>query len=206
MNLPNKLTVSRLLCVPFFLVFTYADNVWTRILALVIFVAAGITDLADGHLARKYNLVTPLGIFLDPLADKLIVAAALISFVEIEEAHVPAWMVVLIVAREFVLTGLRALAATQGKIVAADDGGKFKTSVQTVSIITILTVLIITSGLEHFWGVTQLSLHEAGGWRGECSRILAWTPYWMTFITTLVSIGTGISYLRKNKALFEKDI
>ena len=124
MNLPNKLTMSRLLCVPFFLVFTYTDTVWTRILALLIFIGAGITDLYDGYLARKYNLVTSLGIFLDPLADKLIVTAALIAFVGLREIHVPSWMVVLIVGREFFLTGLRALAATQGKILSADEGGK----------------------------------------------------------------------------------
>lgn len=206
MNLPNKLSFSRLLCMPFFLVFTYTDTVRTRILALVIFVGAGVTDLYDGYLARKYNLITPLGTFLDPLADKLIVTAALIAFVELEELHVPAWMVVLIVSREFILTGLRALAAAKGKIVAADDGGKFKTSVQTVAIITILVVLIVNSMLENVYGIQRVSLHSAGGWRNECARILDWTPYWMIFITTLVSIGTGISYVRKNMALFEKDL
>lgn len=206
MNLPNKLTVSRLLLVPFFLVFTYTDTVWTRTLALVIFVAAGVTDLYDGYLARKHNLITSLGVFLDPLADKLIVTAALIAFVEIEEVHVPAWMVVLIVGREFVLTGLRALAAAQGRILAADDGGKFKTSVQTVSVIVILIVLIINSATETFWGAPRSLLLAAGGWRAECARLLDWSPYWLVFITTVVSIGTGLSYLRKNKALFEKDL
>lgn len=206
MNLPNKLSFSRLLCMPLFLVFTYTDTVWTRALALAIFVGAGVTDLYDGYLARKYNLITPLGTFLDPLADKLIVTAALIAFVELEELHVPAWMVVLIVSREFILTGLRALAATKGKIVAADDGGKFKTSVQTVAIITILVVLIVNSVLENICGIPRASLHAAGGWRNECARILDWTPYWLTFITTIVSLGTGISYVRKNMELFEQDL
>jgi CDP-diacylglycerol---glycerol-3-phosphate 3-phosphatidyltransferase len=206
MNLPNKLSVARLFCVPFFLIFTYTDNVWTRLIALGIFIGAGVTDLYDGYLARKHNLVTPLGIFLDPLADKLIVTAALIAFVELKEIHVPSWMVVLIVGREFILTGLRALAATKGNIVAADDGGKFKTSVQTVAIIMILVVLIVNSGLEHFWGITRVALHAAGGWRTDCARIFDWTPYWMSFITTVVSLGTGLSYLRKNKSLFEKDL
>jgi CDP-diacylglycerol---glycerol-3-phosphate 3-phosphatidyltransferase len=113
MNLPNRLTVLRLLLLPVFMTFTYTDNVYTRILALLIFIGAGVTDLYDGYLARKYNLITPLGVFLDPLADKLIVTAAFISFVDMPEAHVPAWMVVLIVGREFLITGLRSLAASQ---------------------------------------------------------------------------------------------
>lgn len=206
MNLPNRLSVSRLLCMPLFLIFTYTDTVWTRILALVIFILAGVTDLYDGHLARKYNLITPLGTFLDPLADKLMVTAALIAFVELDELNVPAWMVVLIVGREFLLTGLRALAASKGKIVGADDGGKFKTAIQTVAIISIMVVLISNSALESFWGMTRDVLHAAGGWRNECVRLMDWAPYWMVFITTLVSLGTGISYVRKNMSLFEQDL
>jgi CDP-diacylglycerol--glycerol-3-phosphate 3-phosphatidyltransferase len=206
MNLPNKLSLARLCCVPFFLVFTYVDNVWTRILALLIFIGAGVTDLYDGHLARKYNMVTSLGIFLDPLADKLIVTAALISFVELREIHVPAWMVVLIVGREFVLTGLRALAAAEGRILAADDGGKFKTSVQITAIIAVLAVLIINSGWESFFGITREALIQTADWKADCARVLDWMPYWMVFVATLVSIGTGVSYLRKNKSLFEKDV
>lgn len=206
MNLPNKLSLLRFFLMPPFLVFTYLDNVWTRVFAFLIFIGAGVTDLYDGYIARKYNMITPLGTFLDPLADKLIVTAALIAFVEIAELQVPAWMVVLIVGREFVLTGLRALAASQGKILAADDGGKFKTAVQTAAILAILIVLIINSGLESFRGVTRISLHAAGGWRTECARILDWTPYWLVFITTIVSIGTGLSYMRKNMALFKKDL
>jgi CDP-diacylglycerol--glycerol-3-phosphate 3-phosphatidyltransferase len=204
MNLPNKLTVLRLLLVPVFMLFTYIDNVYTRFFALLIFIGAGVTDLYDGYLARKYNLITRLGIFLDPLADKLIITAALISFVGIPEAHIPAWMVVLIVGREFVITGLRALAASQGDIVGADQGGKFKTSVQTTAIITIMVVLIVNSGIAHFWDMPVPALYRAGGWRAEAAKLLDWTPYWMTFAATLFSLITGISYLRKHKELFKE--
>ncbi len=201
MNVPNQLTTLRLLLVPVFMIFTYADNVYTRFLALLIFIGAGVTDLVDGYLARKYNQVTPLGIFLDPLADKLIVTSAFISFVGLPETHVPAWMVVLIVGREFLITGLRSLAASQGKIIGADEGGKFKTSVQTAAIITILVVLMINSGLEHFWGISVRRLNEFIGWQGEAVRVLQWTPYWMVFVATLFSLITGTSYLRKHKDL-----
>ena len=204
MNLPNKLTVLRLILVPVFMLFTYIDNVYTRILALVIFVGAGVTDLYDGYLARKYNMVTRFGVFLDPLADKLIITAALISFVGIPEAHIPAWMVVLIVAREFVITGLRALAASQGEVVAADQGGKFKTAVQTTAILTILLVLILHSGLGHFWGMPIAELEKQPGWRAECAKLLNWSPYWMCFAATLFSLSTGISYLRKHQNLFKE--
>jgi CDP-diacylglycerol--glycerol-3-phosphate 3-phosphatidyltransferase len=202
MNLPNKLTLARFFCVPIFMAFLYIENPYTLFLALLIFVGAGITDLCDGYLARKHNLVTPLGVFLDPLADKLIITAALISFVEIPAISISAWMVVLIVGREFVVTGLRALAASQGQIVAADDGGKWKTAVQTATIVTTLVILIVNAGFLHFQGISMASFESDITWRGEWAKILRWTPYWMVFITMLVSLVTGVGYLRKHKHLF----
>lgn len=204
MNLPNKLTLMRLLCVPVFIAFVLGESALSLTLGFLLFIAAGVTDLVDGYLARKYNLVTPLGVFMDPLADKLLVTAAFISFVEIRDIHVPAWMVVLIVGREFLITGLRSLAASQGEIVAADEGGKFKTSVQTAAIITILVVLIIHAGLRELWGIDVVRRPYGAGWRMEAVRVLEWIPYWMAFIATLFSIVTGISYLRKHKVLFQK--
>lgn len=204
MNLPNKLTLARLVMVPVFMVFVNIDHAVAQILALVTFIGAGITDLYDGYLARKYNMVTPLGVFMDPLADKLIITAAFISFVEIAPLHIPAWMVVLIVGREFLITGLRSLAASQGELVPADEGGKFKTSVQTTAIITILVVLIIDSCLRHFWGISISAPGANAGWRAAAASVLAWTPFWMVFIATLFSLVTGISYLRKHKALLQE--
>jgi CDP-diacylglycerol--glycerol-3-phosphate 3-phosphatidyltransferase len=163
-----------------------------------------VTDLVDGYLARKHNLVTNLGVFLDPLADKLIITAAFIALVEIKELHIPAWMVVFIVGREFVLTGLRAVAASQGQLLAADDGGKFKTSVQNTVIITILVGLIVTSALERRVGLTLEKLHEQGGWMAEAARLLDWTPYWLVFTATLISLITGVSYLRKHWSLLKE--
>src|SRR5207244_13567606 len=113
-NRPNQLTLLRLLLIPFFLVFTINDNVYTRVSALLIFIAASLTDLYDGRLARARGEVTTLGTFLDPLPDKLLISSAFIAFVEIPEIHVPAWMVVLIIGREFLITGLRTLAVSYG--------------------------------------------------------------------------------------------
>ncbi|MBL0350558.1 MAG: CDP-diacylglycerol--glycerol-3-phosphate 3-phosphatidyltransferase [Elusimicrobia bacterium] len=205
MNLPNKLTVARLASVPFFLLCVSWDNVYARLGALLIFVGAGITDLVDGHIARTRNMVTPLGVFLDPLADKLIITAAFISFIELRDLHIPAWMIVAIVGREFVLTGLRAVAASQGQIMGADDGGKFKTSIQNTAIIAILVALLVASGLERFGGHSIESLYARGGWRGDAARVLDWVPFWMAFGATLFSLVTGVSYLRKHWALLKEN-
>ena len=141
MTLANKLTFLRLGLVPLFMVALAFPHVWSRVLALVIFCGASITDFYDGRLARRTGTVTRIGTLLDPLADKLLIAAALISFIEIHELHVAAWMVILIIAREFLITGLRSLAAARGTVMAADTAGKWKTGVQMGAIITILVIL-----------------------------------------------------------------
>ena len=106
MNLANKFTMFRVLLVPVFVVFLAINSFWTNIIALIIFIIASITDYFDGIIARKYNLVTTFGIFLDPLADKLLVTSAFISFVGEYSLNIPAWMVICIIAREFIITGL----------------------------------------------------------------------------------------------------
>ena len=117
MNLANKFTMFRVLLVPIFIVFVTMDSFWTNIFALVIFVIAAITDCFDGIIARKYNLITTFGIFLDPLADKLLVTSAFISFVGKYMLNIPAWMVICIIAREFIITGLRSIAASKNIII-----------------------------------------------------------------------------------------
>ena len=138
MNLPNKLTIFRVILIPFFLVFLLvpgipADN-W---IALGIFIAASLTDLLDGKIARKYNLVTNFGKFMDPLADKLLVCSALIAFVEL--GYLPAWIVIIIISREFIISGFRLIAADKGVVIAANYWGKFKTTFQMI--MTILLIL-----------------------------------------------------------------
>lgn len=133
MNLPNKLTMFRVILIPFFVVFLLVDiTTYDKWVALAIFIIASLTDLLDGKIARKYNLVTNFGKFMDPLADKLLVCSALICLVELEK--IPAWMVIVIIAREFIISGFRLIASDNGVVIAASYWGKFKTTFQMVMI------------------------------------------------------------------------
>lgn len=136
LNLPNKLTVIRVLAIPLFLIFLYISNGIFRFLPLLIFVAAAVTDAVDGHIARRDNLVTDFGKFMDPLADKLLTTAAFIAFVEI--GYLSSWVVVLIISREFLISGFRTLAASKGITIAANPWGKIKTVFQMVLIVVVL--------------------------------------------------------------------
>ncbi len=206
MNLPNKLSLMRVLLVPIFMVFTIIDNVWTRLFALIIFIAAALTDIYDGYVARKWGLITTFGKFIDPLADKFLISAALICFVDLKEIHVPAWMVVLIIGREFLITGLRLVGASKGVIIPADKSGKFKTTSQIISIIMILIILCVNSLLNHFYGVEAPDLLNLSGGYYFGGWILNWLPYWLIFITTLLTLISGINYLYKNRYLFSEDL
>ena len=138
MNLPNKLTMFRVILVPFFVFFlTESENYsWFKWVALGIFVVASLTDLLDGKIARKYNLVTTFGKFMDPLADKLLVCSALIALIPLEA--IPAWATILIIAREFIISGFRLVAAEKGVVIAASYWGKFKTVFQMAMIIMLI--------------------------------------------------------------------
>jgi CDP-diacylglycerol--glycerol-3-phosphate 3-phosphatidyltransferase len=203
-SLPNRLTLLRFFLIPFFLVFTVKDNVYTRVAALLIFIGASLTDLYDGKLARRRGLVTTLGTFLDPLADKLLISSAFIAFVQVGEIFVPAWMVVLIIGREFLITGLRTLAVSRGRVLGAQPAGKFKTTSQIVAIITILLILIANSLLEDLGGFPKGSLvRHVGAWK-LLGWVLRWSPYWLTFFTTLLTIFSGYIYLKQNADLFDE--
>ena len=136
MNLPNKLTMLRIIMIPFFVFFLLSNIPGKDIIALVLFCAASLTDLADGKIARKYNLVTDFGKFMDPLADKLLVCSALICLVDL--GRIPSWVVVIIVAREFAISGFRLIAADNGIVIAASYWGKFKTTFQMIMIILMI--------------------------------------------------------------------
>lgn len=136
MNLANKITLIRVLLVPIFMVVLYLDYTYATYIAAAIFAIAALTDTLDGYIARSRNLVTNFGKFVDPLADKVLVAAALISLVEF--GKVPAWVVIIIITREFTITGFRILAASEGVTIAASSLGKIKTVTQLVAIISIL--------------------------------------------------------------------
>ena len=139
MNLPNKLTTLRVIMIPFFVFFLLwqnGENRTFRMIALALFIIASLTDLLDGKIARKYNLVTNFGKFMDPLADKLLVCSALICLIELNA--LPAWMVIVIISREFIISGFRLIASDNGVVIAASFWGKFKTTFQMVSVVLLI--------------------------------------------------------------------
>ena len=178
MNTPNKLTIARMILVPFFVLFILTG--WggdaNRYICLAIFVVASITDWFDGHLARKNNLVTNFGKFMDPLADKLLVCSALICMIELD--RLPAWFVIIIIAREFIISGFRLIAAENGVVIAANYWGKFKTTFQMLMVI----VLILN---------IQMSFFQILG------KILTYAA----LILTVVSL---IDYIVKNKDVLKE--
>ena len=139
MNLPNKLTVLRVIMIPFFVVSLLAFHGEVRLLrnlAAAIFIVASLTDMLDGKIARKYNLVTNFGKFMDPLADKLLVCSALICLIEL--GQLPAWMVIIIISREFIISGFRLVASDNGVVIAASYWGKFKTTFQMIGVVLLI--------------------------------------------------------------------
>lgn len=176
MNLPNKLTLLRVLLIPVFVIIMMLDVTNHYLMACLIFIIASITDALDGHIARKNNLVTDFGKFMDPLADKLLVISALICM--IESNLVAGWMVIIIVARELTVSILRAIAAADGKVIAASGGGKIKTISQMLAII----ILLLGANIDN-------------------SMLLQVGTVFM-LIATMLTLYSGADYLYKNKELF----
>lgn len=135
-NLANRITLARVLLVPFIIVLLYFPGRITCLLAVLCFCVASLTDLLDGHIARKENMVTSFGKFLDPLADKLLICSVLVMLVEL--GWVPAWVSIVIICRELIVTGLRAMAADEGIVIAADRYGKIKTVLQMFALIPLM--------------------------------------------------------------------
>ena len=136
MNLANKITIFRVFLVPLFMIVLYSNLQYSTYIAAIIFIFASLTDTLDGYIARSRNLITNFGKFADPLADKILVSAALISLVDL--GRIPGWVVVIIIAREFIITGFRIIAVSEGITIAASSLGKIKTITQLVAIISLL--------------------------------------------------------------------
>ena len=148
MNLPNKLTILRVIIIPFFvaaLLYDGGANQNMRYVAAALFIIASLTDMLDGKIARKYNLVTNFGKFMDPLADKLLVCSALICMIELRE--LPAWMVIIIISREFIISGFRLVASDNGVVIAASYWGKFKTTFQMIGVVLLIFNIPVLSTL-----------------------------------------------------------
>ena len=193
MNLPNKLTPLRVILIPFFLLFMYIDFPFHYAVALVIFAAASITDALDGKIARKRGLVTNFGKFLDPLADKVLVIAALTVFVDLNDVNMGAIPLIIITAREFMVSGLRLLAADSGVVVAAGIWGKLKTAFTMVAIVAILFWLSLC-------GDFSLSLSDSlvKAVDNVVIPILIW-------ISTILTVVSGAVYLKGYWHLIDSD-
>ena len=178
MNTPNKLTVGRMILVPFLVIFmlTGWGGEYNRYISFVIFAVASITDWFDGYLARKNNLVTNFGKFMDPLADKLLVCSAMICMIEL--GRLPAWIVIVIMAREFIISGFRLIAAENGVVIAANYWGKFKTVSQMIMII--LLILNVGEIYGGFWDIlTQIFI-------------------WLSVALTIISL---VTYIMQNRGV-----
>lgn len=192
MNLPNKLTLARVILVPFFLLFMYIDIPYHYGLSLLIFAAASITDALDGHIARKNHLITNFGKFLDPLADKVLVMAALAVFAEIPEVNMGAVPLIIITAREFMVSGLRLLAANSGIVVAAGTWGKLKTA---FTMATIVGILLWLSIVYDFGAVISQNVMNAAD---IVISVLIW-------ISTALTVISGCVYLKGYWNLIDSD-
>ena len=176
MNLPNKLTLLRICLIPVFVIVMLSQMNNFFLISCIIFILASITDFLDGRIARKHNLVTDFGKFMDPLADKLLVLSALICMIEYN--LVAGWMVIIIVARELTVSILRAIAADNGKVIDASGGGKIKTTSQMIAIILLLIGANYSNETIVFIGTIAM------------------------YIATIFTLYSGIDYLYKNKELF----
>ena len=174
MNLPNRLSILRVLCIPLIVLFLYLDPAWCHWTAVGLFLLASFTDFLDGYIARKHQLITDFGKFIDPVADKLLVLSTLIMLVHMQ--LVPAWMIILILSRELSVDGLRLVAATKGKVIPAGWSGKVKTFSQMILILYLLLIQI----------------HVFSHWTGLILSI------WVIAVT----LYSGVDYFMKNHAVF----
>jgi CDP-diacylglycerol--glycerol-3-phosphate 3-phosphatidyltransferase/cardiolipin synthase len=174
MNLPNKLTIARIIAVPFFIAAYYLE--W-HLVAFIIFVLASFTDMLDGKIARKYNLVTNFGKIMDPLADKVLVYSAFCLMVP---DPVPGWMLIIILAREFLVAGVRTVAASEGIVIAAAMSGKIKTVLQMIAVCMLLIAPVI-----------------GASWFLTVSKVVLWAALVMTIVS-------GVQYVVDNKQVFSK--
>lgn len=191
MNLPNKLTLGRIILVPFFTVALLVDFPFNGILALTLFVVASLTDMLDGKIARKQGLVTDFGKFADPLADKILVLTALLCFVQLGLCDCVA--VIIILLREFAVTSIRLIAASKGKVVAANIWGKLKTVSQMIAIIA---VLLMQSILD-FGGFGLYDASALSGIFFAVGEALIW-------LSTFFAVVSGIIYIVQNKSFISE--
>lgn len=187
MNLPNKLTILRIALAVVFVVLLFIPGLPAKIGALITFLAASLTDLLDGYLAKKNGQITDFGILMDPIADKILILSAFLAFVQMQ--LVEAWMVVIIIFREAVVTGLRVLALAKGKVIKADYAGKHKTVCQVFSVFVILLLVVFKEASPASWPERVEALYRK-------------TIFALMLITVTLTLISGVSYLVKNREVY----
>ena len=192
MNLPNRLTIFRRILVPVFVILMSIDHLGTYIAAYIVFMVASITDYWDGRIARERNLITNFGKLMDPLADKVLMAAAFVMLMEVPVLSVPGWTIVAILAREFLITGARSVVAPGGKIIAANIWGKVKTVMQMTYIYTFLFVAIVAKLVE-YWASDYVDVY---------GDVLGWASLICIIFVSAFTVYTGLRFAQSNwKAL-----
>ena len=191
MNLPNKLTLLRIVLIVPFLAVLYLELSGASYIALAIFIAASLTDMLDGRIARQRNLVTDFGKFADPLADKMLVTAAMLWFVE--RGQMPAWAVLIVIVREFAVSGLRMIASDNGRVIAAGWSGKVKTASTMVCIVVMLLLGPSLAAYQSGGGLTAVP------W----DRYISWADTVCVWVITLTTLYSGVEYFVKNKDVIQ---
>jgi len=190
MTLANKLTLSRIIIAPIFLILLLFDNIYTQYSALFIFAYACLTDILDGYFARVLNQLTSFGKFMDPLADKILVAMGLISFDKLN--FIPTWVVILIISREIFVTGIRALCAFKGVFIYPIRMARLKTAVEMILIILCLLFVTMRTTVFYF---PSLAIH----WRGVYTQYFTQGIFWVSILALVLALASAIYYVWKNK-------
>lgn len=191
MNIANRLTILRIILTPVFMSFLCVDRLWAKVVALMIFIFAAVSDFFDGRIAHKKNMVTDFGKLMDPIADKVLVLAAFAVFIQIQ--LIEAWMFVIIIFREILITSLRLFALNKGRVLSAAKAGKHKTASQMIAIFFILTFVVFKEVMKTFY---------------------TWNPNWEKFfkgginifmwLTVILTLYSGLSYLWENRKIITK--
>jgi CDP-diacylglycerol--glycerol-3-phosphate 3-phosphatidyltransferase len=202
-NIANLCTFSRILVTPFFLVLIFRPELWAKWTAGLLFAWGALSDYFDGYFARKYNLRTDFGTLMDPLADKILFVTVFLAFVQLQ--LVPAWMVVVILARESLITWFRQVAQSRNVVIAASRAGKHKTVSQIVAISVILAIVCVRATVEQYQGNWDLVIAKLGA-TGDWINYFVWYgPYWLMFYATVLSILSGLDYFFRNRKILYGD-
>lgn len=201
-KIPNRITIFRIIIIVIFIPTLLHNTMISSYVAMLLFITAAISDFIDGYIARKYNVVSTFGKIMDPLADKIMTLSAILCFVQLN--IIPAWMVIIIVGREFLVSGIRILAADEGKIIMASNLGKTKTVVEIIAIISILFLMCANHTINYYHFSRQNLILE-----GEPLTeflLLKLIPYLLMFIVAAISMISGFEYFFKNRHFIEKDL